>query len=273
MSARGHSASASSKRGGKKIHHLYVVVNGTKKSLALTIQILQFMNQRKLYLEKLNIKFEVNKIDARLLKESDKLRRAFVTKGIKQFPAVKTSMGNIRLGVENIIKLYSNVIEDFKKYVEESGRYGETQESMMRRGVEIGGSATYDDMYRNFFAKDLSIGSKFEGEDTLSGGTDNMMAKFTEIQRRRNESNKQRQNDQDYAYLDKKDNHYNKKPSGAAPSDEITDHESNAAIDRLISTLAGPVDESTLKNAFGGSENAQDDMMVSAFWQNQSESI
>ena len=260
------------------VHHLFVMVGGTRASTAATMKLLQFMAHCKPWLARMKIDFKIDKVRPELLAKSPKLQEAFRAKGITAFPALRTPRGTVRIGVQPIAKTYSQVIDDFKRALQsDEEASGRTGVALDRQGIELG-DASYDDIYRTYFADDLTFGaaeSERGEEDEGMGDTGSMMASYQSMLRRRQnmtESRKKRGN----AYVDSKGRRKRQDARTTAPDGDIADVESEAAIDRLISTVVAPVDDATLRKAFGeggGAEDAREDVMLNAFWENQSTSI
>jgi len=272
---QGRPAAGAAAGAAAPLHHLFVVVNGTRDSTAATVRVLQFMAHCKPWLARMRINFKIDKVPATLLATSDKLRAAFREKGITSFPALRTPRGTVRMGVRDIAAIYTRVIGDFKRMLEADQQSTEkTTVAVNRQGIEIG-DASQEDIYRTFFAEDLTMEAaeddRSEGDEGMSS-SGNIMSQFQTMMKRRAAMDGTRSK-RGNAYVGGKGRRSEK---GAAPQADVADADSDAVIDRLIDTVVAPVDEGTLQRAFGsggGADSARDDLMLSAYWENQSSSI
>lgn len=254
-------------------HYLFVIVNGTEQAQGATVKVLQFLAHIKPYLARLKVQLEVKKISPELLR-NQRLKASLIAKGITNFPAVKTSK-RILMGVRNIIEFYSVIVDDFKRMVSGQEEEKRTMSALERQGLAVPGGATMDDIYRDFFASELSIGAaeRDGGDEGMGeGGSDAMMSRMHEMIKKRDQINASR-NKRSGAYLDMSGQ--SSRSQAAAAADNVADEE---LIDRLIATTTAPVTQETLDKAFKGEggdgvDDAREDLMVKAFWDNQSESI
>lgn len=253
-------------------HYLFVVVNGTTQAQAATVKILQFLAHSKPYLVRLKINLEVKKISPEMLQNA-RLKQALIAKGITSFPALKTSK-RILMGVRNIAEFYSVLMDEFDKILAKHDDQ-QTMAALGRQGVDVPGGASMDDIYRDYFASELTIGAaeRDGGDEGMGdGGSDAMMARMHDMIKRRDQINAKR-NKRSGAYLDPASQMT--QSDRGRKADNVADEE---LIDRLIATTTAPVTAETLDKAFkseGGSgvDDAREDLMVRAFWDNQSESI
>lgn len=247
-------------------HNLFVIVGGSRDATAATVRVLQFIAHCKPWLMKMRIQVEVQKIRPEHLK-SKKLVATLTKAGIKEFPALK-SPRRLYLGAKRIMEVYDMVIRDFKRASQqEASGMSKTQIAEARRGLEFDGSATMDDIYRNYFADELSMGAaERDGGDPGMAETDSMMADYHKMIKRRAQTAEKRGG---AAYV-------SKPGAPPRPAEGPSNVEDDALIDRLIATATAPVTQETLDAAFGqgaDAESSREDLMLSAFWSNQEESI
>ena len=246
-----------------QVHKLFVIVGGSDEATAATVRILQFVAHCKPWLNQMRIALKVEKIRAALLTR-DVLRKALTAQGLTEFPALKTPNRRY-LGVSKIAGVYSVAIQDFKKSQKGMTR---TQVADARRGIEIEGAASADDIYRNFYANELTFkAAESDHGDTSLGDKDNMMSQFQDMVKRRSEAQERRKGQRN-PYISETGTHPQR-----PQSDNVAD---DGLIDRLIATATAPVTQSTLDKAFGdcsGAEDSREDVMLAAFWENQTESM
>lgn len=248
----------------QQTHNLFVVVGGTDGARAATIRVLQFMAHAKPWLERLGVTIAVHKIRPEMLQDP-RLCEALRAKGITDLPAVKTPR-KLFLGITQITQSYSAIIAEFRRTFGDS----KTDAAIARREQTVPGGASGEDIYRDYYAADLSFtaADSDQGDEPMSGSGDGMMKQLQSMMARRKTIDASRQK-KSGAFV-----------SGAgAPArapgtgDNVADDD---LIDRLITTTTVPVTQHTLDVAFGageGAEDAREDLMIRAFWENQEESI
>lgn len=265
--------------GGAQVHHLFVIVGGSPDAQAGTIRVLQFLAHCKPVLMRIGVVMEVHKIRPEMLRDP-RLVAALQAKGIVEFPAVKTPR-KLFAGVTNIARAYTVVIEDYKRMLKAQGEEADrTASAVGRRGLNVPGGASADDIYRDYYASELSFSAAEtdHGDEGMGGGGESgMMDKVRTMMKHRQMIDDQRAKKSGaYIHEDAAVASHRQNPSDpAAPGvgDNVADEH---LIDRLIATTTAPVTQETLDKAFqsdGGSEDAREDLMLHAFWENQKESI
>jgi hypothetical protein len=255
-------------------HHLFIIVGGSADSQSGTIRILQFLAHCKPWLARIGVVMVVHKVKSEMLRDP-RLVAALQSKGLSEFPSVKTPRKRF-LGVKQIAQAYTMVIEDFKRMLKSQGEEDiRTDHASGRKGTNVPGGASDDDIYRNFYASELSFSAAEtdHGDDGMGGGgKDAMMEQFRGMTERRQTIESARSKSSG-AYIEEDASVQAQRRGGAGMGDDAADEQ---LIDRLIATTTAPVTQETLDRAFkgdGGSEDAQDDLMLHAFWENKKESI
>lgn len=268
------------------VHQLYVKVAGSGEALApnalksrnLTLQILQFINQQLPVFGQMGIGVRVNKIRDIDLQNS-KLIGAMKRKGITRLPALITPT-NVYVGNREIVDVYTRNIRGFQAHKQ-------------REEKEVKGMAPEDDLDR-YYASEL--GSEQAWQDAVTGSAEDgegigdsadMMDAYRAMMSRREKSNRQRQpgGSRLAAIADTA-----RRGGGAATvptavtggsrRDNVQADDPQGSIDQLISNI----DANTYSQAFaggggdslmddGGPGNSQDDLMFSAYWANQEETL
>lgn len=258
-----------------QVHHLFVLVNSTPAATESTVRVLQFLAEVKPWLRRVRITHKIQKIEASMLVHP-KLVQALELKGITTFPALKTP-NRLFLGVGNITKVYKALIADIQKAVAQANS-GRTDSAVGRRGMgafgsnPLGPAAGSSDPYRDFIAGELSFQSAETepGDDSMGdGGSDSMMSRFRDMQQHRSKVNERRKKGTGAFVAEPGQS----RPVDPGPVDNVAD---NALIDRLISTSTDDVTQEVLDRAFksgGDAEDAREEVMVRAFWENKSESL
>lgn len=244
-------------------HKLFVIGNGPRELTVSTFEVLRFLIKVKAPLRGMGIFINVQKIDSKLL-TNPKLVEAFQKKKISGFPALVTP-NHIYIGEKKVIEIYTKAYEDIKRL---KGQ-GTAAQSRSYKAVSS------EDTYRDFVANDMSIKNAMSdrGETAIGESTEDIMGKYQAMMQHRAESHAKRKG-APASYVSA-----NGAGHGRIGEDSSTMADNMAeadAIDSLIAQVSsGPVTQETLDQAFrgeGGSD-AQEDMMMRAFWENQSTSM
>lgn len=242
-------------------HYLFIYT-GTPEGVAQATKVLKFFNAAKSWLGRMGVKIEVSRVTQAQL-ANPRLVEAFRKKGVTEFPAAKTP-NRLFLGVDQITRSYADVIDNFKESTFVKARPAPPSLSAL--------AASGADLHREFYKDELTMGAaeRDTGEDVLGDpGSKQMMSRFHEIATRRTEKDQSRTK-RTGAFVD-----------GAAPAPPPARTRTGAlsergAMDDIIAKASGPVTQDTLDRAFaddGENANAREDIMMRAFWTNQSETI
>lgn len=230
------------------VHQLFVIVDGPPAGKADTAAVLRFVAKAKLHLAAIGVQFKVVQVTAAMLK-NPRVVEAFRAASISGFPAAKTQH-RVYVGAQAITGIYTQALRQFRD---------RKARGTAAAAGEYGGESP-DDLYRNYIAGDIDIrrAAQDTGDDGI-GSTEDMMKLYQQKMQERQQINERRKGSQP-AYLS---------PPAGAPLD------TGDAIGDLISQVSAPVTSDTLRAAFGdeGGADAREDLMLRAFWENQSESI
>lgn len=261
----GSQAPAARRRAAGTKHYLFIITGGSKDANSGTIKILKFLAHCKPWLAKMRVSLEVKKVAAKDL-QHPRLRAAFRSKNIGSFPALKTS-NRVVEGVTSIADFYIRVVQDYRKFLEKQGYVEPDVDVALKRKDEPNlSNSTAEDLYRNYYGDEMtfSAAEHDQGDDTM-GDNESMMGRYHDMIKRRAEMSKNRKKPAfvDAAGLDR--------PAAGSGSDNVEEDE---LIDQLVNTVVGPVSAETLRKAHSdeGGEDAREELMLRAFWENQSES-
>jgi len=257
-------------------HNLFVICGGTQAATASTIRILQFVAHVKPWLAKIGVSVDVHKITPQMLRDA-RLVSALQAKGLTEFPAVKTPRRQF-VGVPQITRAYAMVVQDYKRMSQAKGQEEpETYLADARRGMAASGGASAEDIYRDYYARELTFtaAETDQGDEGMTDdNADSMMSKVRDMMQKRTVIDDARTK-RSGAYVSDDPGSEKARRQQAEPGggDEEAD---GLLIDRLIATATAPVTQDTIDKAFlveGGSEDAREDLMLNAYWQNQMESM
>lgn len=241
-----------SARKPRAAHKLFVITEGPREFTEQTLAVLEFVKRVKPYLDRMDVAVEVVRVQARQMGDQ-RLVDAFRGKGITSFPALKTP-NHIYAGTGDIARIYTRAIKEFQEYM----RRGTAEEA-----AEYGG-ASAEDIYKEFIGKDIRAGSDWASGDDPIGETGDMMGRMQEMMRKRAEAAAKFKGNSGGG-------------SGLAPVVENNVKSGDdPAIDKLINEIgAGPLTSETIDQAFKGEapDDARDDVLMKAFWANQSSTM
>lgn len=243
-----------------RAHTLFVVTNGSKQLMEQTKTILRFLAKIKPHLMNMGVAIEVWPVRSEML-QNQKLIDKFRSKKITQFPALKTP-NHIYLGIKNIEDIYSRAIKDWQRYASR----GTASEAAGYSGYST------EDAYSAFIKDDIDIqrAAQDKGETPI-GDSGDLMSQYQAMMKRRSDAMSKHAGYRTDDYTGGEGTKHSIRTSGGSnlggEDDDIA-----ALIDEVNS---GPVTEDTIAAAFSadGGGDAQDDVLMRAFWENQSESL
>lgn len=231
-------------------HTLFVIVRGTAAATAVTKQVLGFLAKHKERLDEMGVRVQIEQVPAALLGAHPKLVQSFLDKGITEFPCLRTPR-KLYLGAKAILTVYAEGIRDFLDWRRSGAAAG-------RRGEEDFSAESAEDMYRSFYASEMTFAAaqadQGGGDELGDGGGAGMMSKMQEAMRARATRSKT-------------------SPAYVSAGQEDAD---DRAIRDLTSAISAPVSSKTLAQAYaggGGSDDARDDLLAAAYWANREESM
>jgi hypothetical protein len=242
-------------------HKLFVIGDGPDELTKDTFAVLKFLVTLKAPLRRMGINITVQKIESRML-TNPRLAKALKGKGITELPALATA-NHIYLGRSRIIELYRKAAHDIKRL--------KAQGTAARSSSYVAESS--EDLYRNYISEDIDIKNsmKDRGETAIGESQDDIMAKYQARLQHRADANSKRRGAPSYVHDAGAGSGRLSDDSGMRNSGSEMD-----AIDNLIAQVSsGPVTQETLDAAHRGegTTDAQEDMMMRAFWENQTTSM
>lgn len=239
------------------------ILEGSSPEIDLSMkETLKFVAACCPWIKRVGVVMKVVRIKQPMLAHAQ-VKEALSNAGVTRFPTIKTKR-RIAVGIEEITKMYTRFIEDYKRFM--SNKKGtKTDQAMFRRGEEEDDSLVPENMHRAFCAAELSFGAAASdgAEEPLGDvGDDSMMGKYRDMTKRR-------------AAIDHRRGHKTAPMFDSPQTDEKSKAE-DISIDDLVAQVTAPVSSDLIDKAFsaeGGSDDPHDALMVKSFWDNQEDSL